>query len=476
MFEMLRLRWREDGGFAEVLKLSIPLVLSSASATLMQFVDRMFLTWDSPSALAAAFPAGVLNFTIISIFLFTASYLNTFVSQFSGAKRPLEIGSALWQAIYFSILSGAVLLIEIPFATTIFNHIGHEASVRKDEISYFSILALGNGAVVLNGAFSGFLSGLGKTMHIMWVNVVINIIHVVLDYVLIFGNFGCPAMGISGAAWSSVICTVIGSFVFAFIIFTKSNERMYKVRSFYKFNFSFLKRLLYFGFPSGLQVFIDVAAFSIFLFLLGRLGQTELAASNLAFSINSLAFQPMFGVGAAISVLVGRYQGAKKPELATRSVYSGFFLAFTFMTTISILYFFTPNIFIAPFAAKVKSADFTKVVEMAVVLLKFVAFFSLFDAVSVIFSAALRGAGDTRFVMVMVLCSALFGLIVPAYIVLVVFKHGAFGAWLVLTAYIFLLALAFFTRFLSGRWKTMRVIEDHPTPQFTQPVVESPLE
>ena len=90
-------RWRREGGYREVLKIASPLILSMGSWSIMHFVDRMFLTWYNREALAAALPAGVLNFAIGALFLGTAGYVNTFVAQYEGAERPERVGSAVWQ-------------------------------------------------------------------------------------------------------------------------------------------------------------------------------------------------------------------------------------------------------------------------------------------------------------------------------------------------------------------------------------------
>ena len=103
-----------------MLVVAIPLILSTATWSMQHFVDRMFLTWYSPETIAAAMPAGMLNFTIISIFMGTAGYVSTFVAQYYGARRYHRIGPALWQGIYISLIGGLVLLCVIPLAEPAF--------------------------------------------------------------------------------------------------------------------------------------------------------------------------------------------------------------------------------------------------------------------------------------------------------------------------------------------------------------------
>jgi MATE family multidrug resistance protein len=102
----LKNRWKSEGGYREVLVVAIPLILSTATWSVQHFVDRMFLTWYSPEAIAAAMPAGMLNFSMVSIFMGTAGYVTTFVAQYYGARRFHRIGPALWQGVYVSLLEG----------------------------------------------------------------------------------------------------------------------------------------------------------------------------------------------------------------------------------------------------------------------------------------------------------------------------------------------------------------------------------
>ncbi|MCU0728478.1 MAG: MATE family efflux transporter, partial [Planctomycetes bacterium] len=113
----LSVRPAVPGGYRELLRVALPLVLSMSATTLQHFVDRMFLTWwKGPPALAAAFPAGLLNFAMLSIFIGTASYASTFVAQYHGAGRPERIGPAIWQGLWIALIGGVALLAIRPFS------------------------------------------------------------------------------------------------------------------------------------------------------------------------------------------------------------------------------------------------------------------------------------------------------------------------------------------------------------------------
>ena len=155
----LKKRWRSEGGYREVLIVAIPLILSTATWSVQHFVDRMFLTWYSPEAIAAAMPAGMLNFSMVSIFMGTAGYVTTFVAQYYGAGRFDRIGPALWQGVYISLFGGVLILCAIPFAGPVFRLVGHSPLVQQNEVAYFQVLCMGGGAYAASYALSGFFSG-----------------------------------------------------------------------------------------------------------------------------------------------------------------------------------------------------------------------------------------------------------------------------------------------------------------------------
>jgi len=460
--QYLKNKWNSAGGYREVLVVAIPLILSTATWSVQHFVDRMFLAWYSPETIAAAMPAGMLNFSMISIFMGTAGYVSTFVAQYHGAGRHHRIGPALWQGIYISLFGGIVLLGIIPLAAPAFRLFGHSLLIQQHEVIYFQILCLGGGAYIGSFALSGFFSGRGKTWPVMWVNVATTVVNLVLDYALIFGHWGFPELGIRGAAIATVVAGVFSLLVFFALLFSDSNDSIYHTKRGWRLEKDLFVRLLRYGFPSGMQFFLEIAGFTGFVLVVGRLGTASLAATNIAFNINTLAFMPMIGCGIAISVLVGQYLGAQKPDIAQSAVYSGFHLTFVYMGSIAAAYVLLPDIFVAPFAAQADPQGFSEIYGFAVVLLRFVAIYCVFDTMNIIFCSAIKGAGDTRYVMIMTTILSVFVLILPVYLALEVFEFGLMVAWVFATVYIILLGLTFYIRFLGGKWKTMRVIELEP--------------
>lgn len=459
MVGFLAKRWACQGGYRSILSIAVPLILSTGAWSILHFVDRMFLTWYSPEAIAAAMPAGMLNFTIMSLFLGTAGYVTTFVAQYHGSGQHQRIGPVVWQGIYIAVAGGILHLLLIPLAGPIFRFVGHEPLVQEYEIVYFQVLSLGAAPAIASSAIAGFFSGRGKAWPIMWVNVLATALNIILDYVLIFGKWGLPELGMKGAAIATVLSACFSFAIYLVLFLRSTHKRPYYTLRGWMFERPLFLRLMYFGFPSGVQFFLEMAGFTAFILLTGRLGTMELAATNIALNINNLAFMPMIGFGMAVSVLVGQHLGKDRPDLAQRSVYSSFHLTFLYMASVAAAYIFVPNIFIDPFASQADPASFLAIRKTTLVLLRFVAIYSLFDALNIVFASAIKGAGDTRFVMFIIAIISSFALVVPSYIALVLLDAGIYTAWTIASAYVSILGLVFLFRFLGGKWKFMRVIE-----------------
>ncbi len=457
----LKKRWHSEGGYHQFLVIAFPLILSTGALSVQHFVDRMFLSWYSPEAIAAAMPAGMLNFCIMSLFIGTAGYVNTFVAQYFGAGRKDRVGPVIWQGIYVSILGGVGIMLLIPFAGPIFRLVDHHATIQQLEVEYFAILCLGAGPMIASTVLAGFFSGRGRTWPVMWVNILATGVNLVLDYVLVFGMWGFPEMGIRGAGIATVLAGIFSLLAYIPLVCRPLHDSKYHTLRGWRFEKALFLRLLRFGFPSGVQFFLDMSGFTVFILLIGHLGTVSLAATNIAFNISTLSFMPMIGSSIAISVLVGQYLGKDQPEMAARSVYSGFHLTFGYMFVIALAYLFIPELFVLPFAAGADPAGFAEIYRLTVLLLRFVAVYSVFDTMNLVFASAIKGAGDTRYVMFAIVTTSALVLVIPTYLGVMVMGWGVMVSWINVSAYVIVLSVIFLLRFLGGKWKTMRVIETY---------------
>ncbi len=441
--------------------LALPLVLSSLSWTLLTFIDRIFLMWWSTDALAASFPAALLWWTSICFPLGISMYVGTFVSQYYGASDHRGIGPIVWQGVWIAVIATPIVSLIVPLAPWIFEAANHHPSVRPLEITYYRYLCLGTGGMLISYALSSFYSGQGKTWVVMLIDAGATILNIVLDYLWIFGYAGFPAMGVQGAAMATSLAFWIKVVIYLILILRSSNSKKFSTRQF-GFQRRLTGRLLYYGGPSGAQMFLEVFGFSAFVFLVGRLGVLELAATNMAFNVSSVAFMPVFGLSTAASIMVGQQLGRNQTELAARATWTTMWIAIAYMGFISALYVITPNLFLFAFFMEEQEGG-QQIRTMAVVLLRYVAAYNIFDALNLVFANAVKGAGDTHFVLFVSLAMAIV-LAVSTWIGLQRFNFGLHGSWSLVTVWISLLGTIYIARFCQGKWRSMRVIDVDTSP------------
>ncbi len=459
MFTRIKARWFEEAGYRQLLKVAFPLILSSGSTSILLFVDRMLLSWYSNEAIAAALPAGILNWTLLCPFFGLAMYTSTFVAQYTGAKKNDRVGATFWQGIYLCLIGAVLLPMFAPFTEEFFAMVGHAPRVQVMEASYLKILNYCAFLFLANAVCSSFYSGRGKAWTIVWVNILLTVLNSIFDYALIFGNWGFPEMGIVGAGYATLASSAIIVIIYFVLILSSKNEAAFATRSAWRFDLDLSKRILRYGFPAGMHFFLDVIGFTTFTLLVGRLGVVDIAANNIAQQIHLLGLLPLVGLGIANTIIVGQYQGANRSDLAEKGTYSSIHLAFLYNICVSLSYLIFPYIFIAPFFLAREVPPSSELVELITDLLKLVAFFSFFESIVILTSGTLKGSGDTSFVMRTLAITSVVLVIIPTVVVVEVLKLPLISAWAVLTLNLMCLSAIFFTRVRGGKWKKKRVID-----------------
>jgi len=446
--------------YKEILRISLPLVLSMGATTVMEFTDRIFLGRYSLDALAASMPAGITSFLFTSFFIGTAGYVNVFIAQYIGANDNKSVGASLWQGIYFSIFGAVCMAFLALTAVKLFAFIGHAPEIQKLEVIYFRILCYGTGAGILGTTLSCFYSGRGLTRNVMLVHIIGTLFNIPLDYAIINGVWGFPELGIQGAALATVMSWVLIASIFIVLIFNKKHNECYSVWDARQFNPKLFMRLMKFGIPGGVQFFLDILAFTFFILIVGRLGKQELAVTNLVMSINALSYMPMFGFSMGVSTLVGQAMGAGKPNSAVIAANSTAHIALIYVFGLILLFVFFPTPLIKLFLpTDMAPADLKVIIDMGIILLRFVAAYLFFDSINMIYMGVLKGAGDSMFIMWSMSLATIFFLFIPVWIGVTNFGMGLYFSWTCITIYLFMLCLIIFTRFYKGKWKTIRILE-----------------
>ncbi|MBU0680404.1 MAG: MATE family efflux transporter [Proteobacteria bacterium] len=441
--------------------------MGTAATMVMEFTDRVFLANYSVAAISAALPAGIAAFLCMSFLGGVGGYISIFIAQYNGAGRNERIGTALWQGLYFTLLAGLILVaLSIYAAGPLFALAGHSMEVRVLEEVYFNILCRGAILHVASHTLSGFFTGRGMTRPVMVSNFVGMAVNIPLDYALINGVWGLPELGIAGAALATVISWGVIVFILAGAVFTKNHERRFAVFSGRTFDAKIFSRLLRFGIPGAMQFSIDIFAFTFFILIVGRIGTVELAATNIVLAINSLAFMPALGFSYGVSSLVGQALGRGNPDEARRTTWSAVHILCGFTLLLDLLFIFAPQPIIALFIpADNLQGDYAQIMPLATNLLKVVAAYILLDALYMTFSAVLKGAGDTRFIMWCVGLASLFVMLLPLYAGIEIFKWGIYFSWYCVLFYVALLFVLSAFRYRQGKWQQMLVVEREVTNQ-----------
>jgi len=438
--------------------LAFPLILSSSLWTLQITIDRILLSRYETDAVGAATQAVFVFWTLLILFQNTCNFATTFVAQYVGAARPARVGPVVWQAIHFGVAAGLAFLLLIPLAEPIFELAGHSPQMQELERIYFVCLCFSALPTLIVAAASSFFAGRGDSWTVLGINAVGLVFNVGLDFWWIYGGLGLPALGIAGAGWATVAGQSISALFALWLMLRPRFRAEYATHRGWKVEWPLLGRLLRFGFPAGVQWMFDALAWTLFLLFLGQLGSVELNATSATFTVNMVAILPLLGIGQAISILVGQRLGEDRPEVAERSTWTAFRVAWLYMAAMGGLYLFVPDVFIVWFANHSEPDKWSQVEALSRNLLRFVALYCLIDSVNLVFSFALRGAGDTRFVTWVTVGLVGPMLIAPAWACMY-YGWGVYWAWGFATAYIFTLAAVFLLRFRHGKWKTMRVIE-----------------
>ena len=447
------------GSAAELVRVAVPLVLSSGSLSLMNAIDRMLLAHYSPDALGAVTPAGLLHWTAMSLVIGTATCVATFVAQYEGAGRKNRVAAVAWQGVYLSLTAGVAFLAVVPLSGKIFAWAGHTPAVQRLEVEYFSVLCFGAVPMTLCAALSGFFSGRGKTIEVMAVNAGLAVTNITLDWLLIFGTGPFPEWGIRGAAAATVVSYVLAAAAYFFLMSRPNVRREYGVWAARHFDRELFARMLKYGLPTGAQLLADLLAFTLFIFLIGRISETVQVASNMALNLNGMAFVPLMGLGTAVTTLVGRRVGERRPLLAVRTTWTAAALGIGWMIAFAAVYLTFPDEIISLYGVDIGSPGTFELRRTVAVCLRYVAAFSVFDAMVIVFSAAIRGAGDTRFPMVFMLITSWLLMFLPVAVADAYGWNGLHLSWGFCTFSIALSGVGMMLRFMGGKWKTLSVIE-----------------
>lgn len=450
----------------ELLVLALPTVAQMASYTVMHFTDTWMLSRLGLVEPTASANASLFGFAITSIGFGTLWVVNTLVSQAFGRGDRAKCGQYLWQGIWFGVIFGLLIVPILPLAEPLFKAFGHEQRLAHLEATYLWI-TLSFTALRLAGAAMGqFLLAIDRPNRVLLAAVIGVSVNVLANWLLIWGHWGFPAMGLAGAAWGTNFGAAIEVGVLAVFVFEPKIRGMYHVAD-WRPRMERMLTLIRIGVPSGLQFVGDVMAWAVFgMLVMAAFGTEAMAANTFIMRYMSMSFMPAFGISAAVTALVGRYIGRGLPDVAAQRAKLGFIVTATYMLACGLVFLVFRHQLMHVFT------DNPKVVKWGAMLLIFAAVYQIFDAIYIVYSGALRGAGDTLVPALVTaglcwLCVVGLGYGVAKWLP----QFGLVGPWTVATFYGVILGLFMYIRFRRGAWRHIRIDRDDAEmgTAFTQP-------
>ena len=448
--------------YGGILKLVWPLALGMVNNAVMQFVDGAFLARESMESLEASLPASMLALTVLGFFQSVVAYSGTFVAQYHGAGDGRMCRASYRAGVALACLAGVVCAAVTPLGALVLETVSDPGPVLSRELAYYRIVSLGGVFLFLQMAAASYLTGLGRTRTVFAVNVAGNAVNIALDPLLIFGGAGMPGMGMAGAACATVFSTFVQWAALAWCASRAHAAGAPCRQGGGTGPVSLALRILRFGVPSGAYSALNILSFTAFVFVTARVGDVAFAVSNACFKVNYLLIAPMEGFAIGAATLVGQAQGRGDGEGAMHSGLKTVLLAVASVSVLSLL----AVLFHGPILSMFAPADPAAAAEFmstGFVLFLLMAAWQVFDAADVVISGALKGAGDTRFVMWWMLAVA-FGLWLPMVWAVAATRNTMPALWSTMVVYVFVMCAGSLVRWRRGRWRSITVVRGADRP------------
>ena len=433
------------------LSLSFPVILGLLGHTIVQLVDNIMVGQLGTTELAAISLGNSFVFIAMSLGIGFSTAITPLVAQADGRKDRVAAQDVLSHGVVLCTVIGVSLFIAVFSARKLMYSMGQPPAVVEFAFPYLKWVAASLIPLIIFQAYKQFTDGLSKTRHAMYATVFSNILNIILNYFLIFGYGGFPKMGVEGAAIGTLIART-GAVIFI-LLFIQYHPLFngYSLRiSFKKQRISLFKKILSLGFPSALQMFFEVAFFTMAIWMSGILGKNSQAANQIALNLSAMTFMFAMGLGVVAMIRVGNQFGMKTYADLRRIAISLFLLIGLFDVLFCIIYLSfneqLPWIYLENYGAA-NPSDTLEVVSIAAGLLLVSGFFQITDGLQAVILGALRGIQDVNVPTTLTFISYMvIGLPVSYYLGLKT-SLGAVGIWLGLLTGLSTSALLLFLRF-----------------------------
>jgi putative MATE family efflux protein len=436
----------------QLFRLAWPSLVENLLQTMLGFVDLVFVGQLGPDAIAGIGLGTQMMFLLQVLFMGLAIGNTALVARAIGAKDNTEAERIAKQSLVLVVtLSIGIGTLGFFLADPIIRLTGATDSVTAIGGGFLRIVS--TFSVVLGVMFigGGTLRGSGDTRTPMMITGFINVINIVLDYLLIFGNLGFPRLGAVGSAVATTSARAIGASLILYVLFKRGSILKLPWRGGWGFHRDVIGRIINIGGPSAAEQFIMQLGLLVFGVLAVSLGTNEYAAMQVAFNISGFSFLPAFAFGVAALTLVGQNLGAKNPTRAEQSAIQALKSGTLWMVLMGVGFFVWRS-----FLVDIYTND-SKVQRLGEMCLIFVALAQPFQSISIVLGQALRGAGDTRSTMVYTFIGVWLVRVACGYLLGIVLGFGFFGMWLAWISDFIMRAMLVWLRFQTGKWKTLKI-------------------
>jgi MATE family multidrug resistance protein len=445
---------------AQLLQLTWPVIISRSAQVVVGFTDAAMCARLGEEALAATTAGATNSFNVFVFFIGMSFIVASYTSQLAG-KRDYEGARRYgYYGLLIAALAGLAGVVSLPFIDGALAHLDYAPAVRTLMGDYLRVRLLSCGFAVGLEALGSYYGGLGNTRLPMAAQILDMLLNVVLCWVLIYGHLGAPALGVVGSALASTLATGIAfAFLLACFLLGVAQEGDPHART--VLHRSEFLRMLRFAVPTGMNWFIEFAAFSFFInVVVAGMGTTAVAALMAVSQLTSVSYMPAFAVASSGAIFIGRAIGARRPDDVPRTVGLALLAATSWQGLSALACILFPDFLMRAFLQDPDQQQGLLTIGVRFLMLS--AAWQLFDAASMVFAESLRAAGDTAFTFW-----------TRAVIAWAIFAPGAWVcarvlhtsevvtvAWLVV--YLGLLALVLLLRFRSGRWRTLQLTVSAP--------------
>lgn len=432
-------------------QLAAPVMLGMLGHTFVSFIDNIMVGQLGTAELAAVSLGNSFMFIAMSLGIGFSTAITPLVAEADSANNFAKGKSAFKHGLFLCTILGIVLFLLILLAKPLMYFMKQPVEVVELAIPYLNLVAFSLIPLIIFQAFKQFSDGLSLTRYPMYATILANVINVILNYLLIFGKFGFPELGMAGAAYGTLVSRFIMLWYLWYLLKGKEKSNAFVTNiKFFVLEKLMINKIINLGAPSAMQMFFEVAIFTAAIWLSGLLGKNPQAANQIALNLSSMTFMVAMGIGVASMIRVGNQKGLKQFKELRRIAFSLFLLGTIFAGIFGLIFLLfhehLPKIYV-DFNDTVNFKDNMEVISIASQLLLAAAIFQISDSIQVVVLGALRGLQDVKVPTVITFISYwLIGFPVSWFLGKES-MYGSFGIWCGLLAGLTSASILLYMRF-----------------------------